>query len=287
MIIVICFDCMNEYKNETMNAKKPVSFTIIFENDDFAVLNKKQGIPTAPLKIDDFSVLTEFLSTREMTEHITGKKAVEAGLLHRLDTATSGIILIAKRQKIYDALQHMQELDLIEKEYTAICDFLPQTILKPCFPKADSLHLPYSFDISSYFVPFGKGAKKVKAIFDLTSYLSKKKHKTQLKKPYITHITISNYEKGDIICTCRLTQGYRHQVRCHLSSIGMPIKGDGLYNVAYIEEHKERITKEVQDHSYPLELKACKISFPSPYLPLSSRTERLSFSLPIQDRKNL
>ena len=270
-----------------INESSSTLFDIVFENEDFAVLNKKRGIPTAPLKGGDFSVLTEFLSTRKAMEHVVGKKEIEAGLLNRLDTATSGIVLIAKRQKIYDTLQHMQELDLIEKEYIAHCDFVPLTALDDRYSKNTLPPTLRSFDVASYFVPFGKGAKKVRAVFDLASYLSKKKHRVHLKKRYVTHIKIESCEKGEITCTCRLTQGYRHQVRCHLSSIGLPIKGDALYNQIYIEEHKGTIAKEIENHSYPLELTAFKISFPSPYLKLSHKTERLSFSLPIQDRKNL
>ena len=295
----------------------PYSYTIVFENEDFAVLNKKRGIPSAPLKKGDVSVLTEFLATREKAAEVVGsKKQVEAGLVHRLDTATSGLILIAKKQKIYDALLLMQHHNLIEKEYIASCDlnpllvnntssgttctqhpFLQQTNLNATCKrrrldtrhdrqKRQPLIKPgLSFQIKSYFLPFGKGGKMVRAIFAPINDLAKNKHKRHLKKEYTTNVTISDCKKnGDVTCICRLTQGFRHQVRCHLSYIGLAIKGDALYNARYIEEHKERIEEEVMMHSYPLELTACKISFPSPYFPLSHTKAKLSFSLPLQDR---
>ena len=181
----------------------------------------------------------------------------------------------------------MQKLNLIEKEYIAICDFVPSIIQGKADASKASLSSCKSFDVASYFVPYGKGARKVKAIFDIASYLSKKKHKDLPKKEYFTHVAVNNYKNNEIICTCSLTQGYRHQVRCHLSCSGFPIKGDALYNAKYIKDHQETIEKEVENHSYPLELKACKISFPSPYLSFSHNIQRLVFSLPLQDRKNL
>ena len=270
-----------------MNGSSSTFFDIIFENEDFAVLNKKRGIPTAPLKEGDFSLLTEFLKTRHLLEKVIGKKEVEAGLIHRLDTATSGIVLIAKRQRIYDTLQHMQDLNLIEKEYIAICDCTTSISNNMSIPAKNNSDIAHSFDIKSYFIPFGKGGKKVKAIFNLASSFSKKKVQRQMKKEYTTHIIITEHNNKEVTCTCRLTQGYRHQVRCHLSCLGLPIKGDALYNAQYIEAHKERIAKEVETHSYPLELYAYKISFPPPYLPLSKEREKLSFSLLPQDRRSL
>lgn len=263
------------------------SFTIVFENEDFAILNKKQGIPTAPLKKGDTSALTEFCNTRTLTEQVLGKKEVEAGLLHRLDTATSGLILIAKRQKIYDTMQHMQELNLIEKEYIATCDVISTTRESAFLPL-----LPHRVgtlcQITSFFVPFGKGAQKVKAVFtsSLSPNLSNKKRKALSKKEYTTRVNLVSCKAEEVTCICRLTQGYRHQVRCHLATVGLPIKGDALYNIKYIEEHRAILAEQISSHSYPLALQACKISFPSPYLPLSHTTERLSFSLPLQDRTN-
>ena len=269
---------------------------IVFENEDFAVLNKERGLPTAPLKAGDESLLTYFLKMRELKEHVVGRKAVEEGLLHRLDTATSGLVLIAKTQKMYDVLQHMQEMHLITKEYLAFCDYVPSLFSRSI---VRTEHRSYSFTIESGFAPFGKRGHKVKICNELTG-----SERVKNQKMYTTQVSIEktnclkrikamllgraynkeiSHQRGEAICRCSITQGYRHQVRCHLSSIGLPIKCDALYNAKYIAEHSlKRIELEKANNSYQLELYAVKLAFPSPYV----KDEILSFSIPQPNKTN-
>lgn len=246
---------------------------IVFENEDFVILSKKRGIPTAPLREGDYSLLTEFLKIRDLKEKVIGKKEVERGLLHRLDTPTTGLVLIAKKQKVFDFFSSMQAQNKIEKEYIAYCDIL----------KTKNLNVPLDIDnnkieIKSSFVPTGKHRHKVKMNFEgkYKVYTTKITLEAPLKRLF-------NKKNGQTKVKCILTQGYRHQVRCHLASIGLPIINDALYNLKYIEENKEKIEDEIEAQSYALELYATKLTFPSPY----SFNEKLSFSLQIPDKKNL
>ena len=247
---------------------------IIFENEDFAILNKPRGIPTAPLREEDYSLLTEFLKIRDLKERVVGKKEVERGLLHRLDTPTTGLVLIAKRQKIFDFFSFMQKQDKIEKEYLAYCNILKDKKL------ANSINTNVDsevFEIKSSFLPCGKHRRKVKMSFGIENkvYTTKIMLKAPLK---------NIFKKGikQTLVKCILTQGYRHQVRCHLASLGLPILNDALYNFRYIEENKERIEDEIKTQSYALELYATRLTFPSPY----SSSEQLSFLLPPLDKKS-
>ena len=53
---------------------------------------------------------------------VRGKKAIEAGLLHRLDTDTRGLVLFAKDQKVYDFLAARQEAGQMIKNYCAFVE---------------------------------------------------------------------------------------------------------------------------------------------------------------------
>ena len=293
---------MQKDKNTSIEISKNI-LDIIFQNKDFAILNKKRGMPSAPLKKGDNSLLTLFLKNTSLKEKVCGKKEIEEGLLHRLDTPTSGLILIAKNQKIYDALASMQDKDMIEKEYLAICNVVPcQATYQPKISYQKSY---CQFSIKSSFLPYGRRGARVKIYFpyDNIKNLNKKDF-----KEYTTHVFIKKNKeaervreifnkqhkkhtlnekdlcKKDLIhCYCTLRRGYRHQIRCHLANIGLPIKGDGLYNSIYIEENKKDIEKLVGSHSYPLHLYATRISFPSPY----NANCQLSFSLLPLNKKSL
>ena len=222
---------------------------IIFENESFAVLYKPRGIPTAPIKQNETETLLHyFLQLHPECMNVHGKKEIEAGLIHRLDTPTSGLVLIAKTQSVYDELIFLQRKNLITKTYTAFCQNITAQKIIDDF-KIDTVILPYT--IKSRFRPFGPKGKKV-----MPSFTGMKKF-TQDGKLYETHIVNIKKSGDDVEITCTLTQGYRHQVRSHLAAIGLPICCDGLYNPNYTCKNEE-----LQNHSYPLQLYAVGISFP-------------------------
>ena len=224
---------------------------VIFENEAYAVLYKPRGMPTAPLTEDEEgTLLSWFLKSCPEAASVKGKKDIEAGLVHRLDTATSGLVLIAKNQESYDALNLMQVNNLIKKTYVAFTNVDNEADLNTDFSRSN---LPYR--ISSQFRSFGPKGKKVLPVFyGMRDFSS-------TAKIYTTNIIdINDADDSAPRVTCTLTQGFRHQVRTHLASIGLPIYGDPLYNGKFKDFPQEKI----DTHSYPLQLYAVGLSFPEP-----------------------
>ena len=81
---------------------------IIFEpdkNKPFLVIYKPKNLPSAPLnKNDKNNALSQAIQIFPEIQNVTGKKQIEYGLLHRLDTATDGLLLICTTQECYDFL---------------------------------------------------------------------------------------------------------------------------------------------------------------------------------------
>ena len=76
----------------------------------YLVIYKPKGLPSAPLTTDDKdNALTQACAMYPQIKSVCGKKAIEYGLLHRLDTATDGLIVIAASQECYDFLQNEQK----------------------------------------------------------------------------------------------------------------------------------------------------------------------------------
>ena len=224
---------------------------MVFENEAYAVLYKPRGMPTAPLSEDEEGTLVSwFLKRCPEAALVKGKKDIEAGLVNRLDTATRGLVLIAKTQESYDALNLMQTNNLIKKTYIAFTDIDNEADLNPNFSR---LNLPYR--ISSQFRTYGPKGKKVLPVFyGMRDFSS-------TAKIYTTNIIdINDLDDSVPRVTCTLTQGFRHQVRAHLASIGLPIYGDPLYNGKFKDFPQEKI----DTHSYPLQLYAVGLSFPKP-----------------------
>lgn len=206
--------------------------------EPFVIINKPAGLPSAPLyendKINALSYTEElFPSLKE----ICGKKQIEHGLIHRLDTQTSGLLLIASSQKFYDFIQNEQIKGTFEKIYTAKCNFLPNNAEKligfPDIPltSLEKIKENNSITIKSFFRNFGVGLKEVRPVSALSGKAATKKCKSN--KEYITTIKIIKELNDNFIVKCNIVAGYRHQVRCHLAWIGIPVIGDNIYNFQY------------------------------------------------------
>ena len=185
----------------------------------FVIIDKPSGLPSAPLNENDTN--NAFYQATKLFPkllEVQGKKTVEHGLLHRLDTATAGLMIIAANQECYDFLQKEQKENRIIKTYTAECGLLRFA------PRNDTI------TITSYFRPYGPGRKEVRPVFPEDSEIALKK--VEKKVLYTTNITIKkiNREKNTALVECTITNGYRHQVRCHLAWCGLPVIGDIIYN---------------------------------------------------------
>ena len=228
---------------------------------------------------------------------VRGKKAIEAGLLHRLDTDTRGLVLFAKDQSVYDFLAARQEAGQIIKTYCAF--------VEPCRPDA-AVHRIAA--VESQFRNFGPGAKRVAPVFSCSRHYKKggRLYTTVIEAadilPY-SPVSIdgnnripqtvcgyspfkNDYERSPFLpdsvpslirIRCRLSRGYRHQVRAHLASIGLPIVGDPLYapqgtKAAYGAEAIRR----------SLQLYAIRLEFPN----LENPQRNICVALPPPDRMN-
>lgn len=216
------------------------NYKVISEQADFLVVFKPAGLPSAPITADDTENVFA-LAARDYPEllQVQGRKEVEHGLLHRLDTVTQGLVIIARTQTGYDKLQELQKQNKIIKTYTALCQYEPENAQQLTgFPPIQTVtpqDLPGSArNIESYFRPYGDGRKQVRPVTQSSGPAALKK--LEKKVVYSTKVMITGKENELVRVECQITNGYRHQIRCHLAWIGLPIAGDPLYNAKYSQE---------------------------------------------------
>ena len=283
---------------------------IVRETAHWAVVYKPPHLPTAPLRADERNTLVYwFLHSPEVQKQsaeyglrsreaqVRGKKEIEAGLLHRLDTDTRGLVLFAKDQAVYDFLAARQEAGQMIKTYCAFVEpnRVPEidngygfgatelSMLKE-FAAAQrgiaaqeqvvvqeriAAQLPLTLE--SQFRNFGPGAKRV------ASVVSGSRHYKKDGRLYTTVI-----EAADILPSpplirvrCRLSRGYRHQVRAHLAAAGLPIVGDPLYAPQGAEAQPESA-------QVGLQLYAVSLEFPD----LENPRQSIRVALPLPDKMN-
>ncbi len=206
----------------------------------FFVVDKPSGLPSAPLHEGDDSALTRMMARFPEIASVQGRKLVERGLVHRLDTATSGLLLIAANQDFYDRIIAEQEAGRFVKSYAADCDACFQAAPVAGFPGRP---LPADFQtafasgissvplrelkMESRFRPWGPHGREVRPVTAESGLASQRKASPG---SYQTAIRLEFLSDGTCRAFCRIHRGYRHQVRCHLAWLGFPVKGDVIYN---------------------------------------------------------
>lgn len=179
---------------------------------------------------------------------VKGRNPWEHGLVHRLDYDTSGLVLVARNDQAFESLsnqeikkgyrvystQHKMESMHIPKGWDTLQwkDIIQGTQLYEIFKNNKK------FEVESRFRPYGPKRMQVKPVF-----LNNGHKKSVTREIYRTQGNVIKVYNQDIIeaslgeeqplnifeSNVQITKGFRHQIRCHMSSIGLPILNDPLY----------------------------------------------------------
>lgn len=169
--------------------------------EPFVVLAKPSGLASAPLKsLDEDSAFGQCARLFPSVKSARGKKEIEGGLLHRIDTATSGLLLVATSQEFYDHIISAQEAGCFVKGYRALCRVDPENANKlgafPPMPSAFQNALD-GLVIESRFRPYGKGGSQVRPVAPDSSAAALKKVGSQ--KLYSTRIVSADKLGGGAV----------------------------------------------------------------------------------------
>lgn len=220
----------------------------ITEDKPYLVLYKPSGLPSAPLSPDDKN--NAFSKAAELYPcllDVKGKKEIEHGLIHRLDTETSGLLIIAANQEYYEKLLQLQKEGKIIKTYTALCNVDLENAEKlGSFPPCENPFRPEEkvYCQQSFFRPYGDGRKEVRPVTEASSKIIQKKVGKSVI--YQTNIECQAIENNQIKVKARISNGFRHQVRCHLAWMGLPVAGDKLYNYKNKEEDMKFFATQIE-----------------------------------------
>lgn len=176
---------------------------LLSETDDYFVLNKPCGLHSVALDYDETqSVANWILSLDESSRHVG--RDLEAGLLHRLDFETSGVMIAARNQDTYNQLKILWDEGDVQKEYV-------------CLVTEPLKRLGHK---TAYMSLKNKNAARVTLSLQAGDFSD---HELELD--------ILHQERcGDFTKVfLRLLTGARHQIRAQMALLGHPLVGDELY----------------------------------------------------------
>ncbi len=176
-----------------------IDFEIVFENDQLLVINKPNGLVVHPGAGNRDKTLVNGLVY--YFENLSFKNSFRPGLVHRLDAYTTGLMVVAKNEKIHNYLSEEIKKNKMERKYYALVWGVINN------------------DTGLIDAPIMRDAN------DRTRYKVGSKN----SKDAITHFRVMERYKTATLVEVTLETGRTHQIRVHMDYIGFPIVNDLVY----------------------------------------------------------
>ncbi|HEV2772880.1 MAG TPA: RluA family pseudouridine synthase [Thermoleophilaceae bacterium] len=177
----------------------PAPHAVVFEDEHLIVVNKPAGVVVHPGHGHHHGTLAQALAGRA-----GGGPAERAGLVHRLDRDTSGLLLVAKSDPVHAALSDALLRRAVRREYVALVEGIPDA-------RTATIDAPVGRDRS-----------------DRTLVSTA----TDRPRSARTHFEVREALALCALLDVSLETGRTHQVRAHLASIDHPVCGDARYGGA-------------------------------------------------------
>jgi 23S rRNA pseudouridine1911/1915/1917 synthase len=198
---------------------EPPGLTVAWEDEHLLVVDKPAGLVVHPGAGRARGTLAGALRGRGAA----GGPAERAGIVHRLARETSGLLVVARSEEAFLELQKLVRRRALEREYLALVRGGPRS-------RRGRVEAPIGRDRN-----------------DPTRHSLE----TDTPRDAVTHFELERLLPEHALLRARLETGRTHQIRVHLSAIGLPVVGDRVYGVPGLGLERQF-------------LHACHLAFPHP-----------------------
>jgi 23S rRNA pseudouridine1911/1915/1917 synthase len=180
---------------ENWASAQPVDFTVLYEDEDLLVIDKPAGLVVHPgAGNPDGTLVNGLLEHRPALGPLP-----RAGIIHRLDKDTSGLLVVAASLQSHTRLVRDLQERAVERRYLAVSEG----------------RMVAGRDIDT---PIGRDPKS-----------RLRQSVREDGKPALTRVRVHERFRKHTLIEAQLATGRTHQIRVHLSSIGYPLVGDRRY----------------------------------------------------------
>ena len=174
-------------------------FTIVYQDDHLLVVDKAPGLVVHPARGHREGTLAQLLAGLA-----AGGEPGRAGVVHRLDRDTSGLLVLSRSVEAHRLLQAALAARRIEREYLALVQGRPPA-------RSGTIEAPIGRDqrVRTRMTVGGVSPREAR-----------------------THFTLERSLPDTTLLRLRLETGLTHQIRVHLQAIGHPVCGDPEYGTA-------------------------------------------------------
>lgn len=234
---------------------EPIALDVVYEDASIAVLDKPPALVVHPAAGHWSGTLANGLLAR--FPQVAGLP--RAGIVHRLDAGTSGLMVVALTLAAQTDLVRQLQARTVRREYWAIVTGVAPTAVTIDSPLARDPRNPLRFSVS----------------------------RAARAKPARTHVrcvqVVGSGRTALSWVACRLDTGRTHQIRVHLESIGHPLVGDPVYRRGRPQAHAVRSAWPAWQRFPRQALHACRLGLRHP----ARRVEQQWFRAPPADLREL
>lgn len=233
----------DSFVKKSLHVNEDFDVEILFENENYAIINKPAGITVHKGSGSSEGLLTNILSLKfDELSSLRGED--RAGIVHRIDKDTTGCLIIAKNDTAHFKLAEMIKNKTLRREYLAICHGTP---------------MPFKGTVNTFI-------DKDKKHFGRMCINVHGEGKNAITEYEVKHI----FFNGDFsLVKFRLQTGRTHQIRLHSKHIGHSVVGDGIYAVKNLAlQSYPNTSKDILSKVYECKrqmLHAFKLSFECPF----------------------
>ncbi len=178
-----------------------IPLDIVYEDDDIIVVNKQKGLVVHPGNGNPDGTLVNAIMAhcKGSLSGVGGK--IRPGIVHRIDKDTSGLLIVAKNDEAHINVSEQIKEHSVKKTYVA----LVRGVIKE---NEATINIPIARSVND----------RIKMA------VSKR------GKEAVTHFKVLKRYNGFTYIEVNIETGRTHQIRVHMSHIGYPIVGDGVYS---------------------------------------------------------